>query len=148
MTNDSKDVECVVPETNRAGFLNRALSEHDMLEVPVALRSGRVHATENPLVTDDAGLQRPLTVGGGVDFDEFKDLIDHGYLVCMRTRRGSVRHFIIVYGCQTYPEYSLLIWDPAQGPDVIEADRFVSEYGPFTHKIISRRPGGSKAVRP
>jgi len=139
-TRDAETVGCLNAAMDRAGFLNRALRANGMLEVSIALRSGRTHVVEDVVVVDADGQQRPLVVGGSLDFDEFYDLILRGYLVCLRSRRRGLRHFIIVYGCQTYPEYSLLVWDPAQGGDVIEADRFEFEYGPFTHKIISRPP--------
>ncbi len=140
---------CQHTENDKEGFLHRALAEYDMLAGWVSLRSGRrrilrrKHTTvprpANPFLPDRSEADLAL-LDSSMDIAELDKLLQAGHLVCLRSRRGRARHFIIVYGCETYPDNSLLIWDPAHGTDVVEADRFMQEHGPFTHKIITRAP--------
>jgi hypothetical protein len=122
-------------EMDKPNFLNLVLRRHGMLEVSIARRARRRHPI--PGVTLNGA---ELVSGPELDFDEIKALLDHGRLVCLRRVRGKVRHFLIIYGCETYPDNDFYVWDPANGADVIEADRFEQEYGPFSHKIITRPP--------
>lgn len=123
---------CLNDEEDKQGFLNRALDKHGLLAGWVSLRSGRARTS-----TRIPPAEVP-TLDDGMDIDDFNKLLQKGHLICLRTRRRGSRHFIIIYGCETYPEYSLLIWDTAHGTDVIEADRLHLEHGPFTHKIVTR----------
>jgi hypothetical protein len=136
-----RQANCRNPDQDKEGFLYRALDELGMLAGSVSLRSGRVRTGKRLDASPDAAPEPPLN--RRMDIEAIDELLRAGHLICLRTRRRDSRHFIIVYGCETYPDYSLLIWDPAHGTDVIEADRFHLEHGPFTHKIITRAPQGT-----
>lgn len=148
---DAADLRCSCQHimNNKEGFLHRALAEYDMLAGWVSLRSGRRRILRRkrtpaprpaPPSLPDRNAADLALLDSSMDIEALDKLLRAGHLVCLRSRRGRARHFIIVYGCETYPDNSLLIWDPAHGTDVVEADRFMQEHGPFTHKIITRAP--------
>ena len=132
----AKLCNCATLESNRPDFLHRALHALGMLDFWVVLRSGQVRSFGGRRANAAAREEWERDM----DIEAFDRHLRNNQLICLRTRRNGARHFIIVYGCETYPDQSLLIWDPANGVDVIEADRFAQEHGPFTHKIITRAP--------
>jgi len=138
-------LDCTGDGWDRQGFLNRALRNLGMYETAIPMWTGRTHEIELETWQPDSRgvLTRTVqarTIGAELDFDEIAELIAANRLVCLRTLKNGRRHFILIYGIETYPESDLLIWDPANGADVVEADRLFDEYGPFSHKIVTRPP--------
>lgn len=154
---DTASRQCEITEAyDRQYYLGRALRELGALErmIPirstrsfrVLLRKPRPGSVPPTAPSGSIGQKRDeieveRSIGAGLDFDEIKELLDADRLVCLRTVKNGIRHFIIIYGCETYPDADLLIWDPVSGPEVIESDRLEHEYGPFSHKIVTRQPG-------
>jgi hypothetical protein len=128
-------VPCFSADTNRQYFLNRALRLLNMLERSIPVGSARMYE----IALNKREPERQM-IGAGLGFDDIEELLAADRVVCLRTTKKGARHFIIIYGCQSYPGNDLLVWDPASGPEVIEADRLMHEYGPITHKIITRPP--------
>jgi hypothetical protein len=153
---DAPPRQCQVHDAyDRQYYLGRALRELDALERMIPIRSQRSfrvllrkprpgsaqpNAPRGGIGQDRDEIEVERWIGAGLDFDETKELLDAGRLVCLRTVKDGIRHFIIIYGCETYPDADLLIWDPVSGPEVIGSDRLEHEYGPFSHKIITRQP--------
>lgn len=127
---------CINEEKNREGFLDLALKNLGLLEKTIVLGSGRSYAFD----CETAGEIERLTVSDTLDFDEIKTLIDRNRLVCLRIVRGDIRHFVVIFGYEAYPDNDLLIWNPSNGAEVVDFDGFWREFGPFTHKIITRPP--------
>ncbi len=127
-------LSCVNEEMDREGFLHLALRKLDLLEGYVVLGAGG--SLSVPGVLSATGL--PLVVSDALDFDELVALVDSRRMVCLRIARGDYRHFVIVYGYEAFPDNDLLIWNPAAGPEVVDFEGFWREFGPFTHKIITR----------
>jgi hypothetical protein len=135
-------LDCIDDDWNRQGFLNRALRNLGMYETSIPMWTSRTHDVELHAGTTGTPASRveTRTIGAELDFDEIAALIAANRLVCLRTIKNGRRHFIIIYGIETYPDFDLLVWDPANGADMVEADRLFDEYGPFTHKIVTRPP--------
>ena len=132
-----KVAPCVInPNMDREGFLYIALRKLGLLEGYVVLGSGK----SLPVAGVTTAEGDPLVASDALDFDEIKALVDNDRLVCLRIVRGDIRHFVIIYGYEAYPDNDLLIWNPAIGPEVVDFDGFWREFGPFTHKIITRPP--------
>ncbi len=135
------DFSCHNPDFDRQGFLNRMLARLGRLEVSLPMRASRSHHItlwETAPGTQKVVPSRDYMLQATVDVDQIARLLKDGRLVCFRSKRGGTRHFIIVYGCETYPDVSLLVWDPAKGSEIIEAEQFLHEFGPFTHMIVTR----------
>ena len=125
---------CVNSEMDREGFLHLALKKLGLLEGYVVLGSGKT--LEIPGLETASG--QALVVSDSLDIDEIRTLVDNRRMVCLRIVRGDIRHFVIIYGYEVYPDNDLLIWNPAVGPEVVDFDGFWREFGPFPHKIITR----------
>lgn len=120
---------------DRQGFLNLTLERLGVLEKSIVLGSGQW--VDIPAPTLPGGV---LAVGDQIDFDEIKALIDMKRPVCLRIVRREFRHFIVIYGYEGYPDNDLLVWDPAEGSDVVDFDILREMYGPFSHKLITKPP--------
>lgn len=125
---------------NREGFLNLTLNRMGLLEKSIVLGSGDYIDIPVPNTHGEY-----VHVDDTVDFDTIKSLIDLGRPVCLRIVRREFRHFIVIYGYEGYPDNDLLIWDPAEGSDVVDFDIFREMYGPFTHILVTKPPASPAA---
>lgn len=132
---ETNAVGCVHGDYDREWYLGETLSDLGLLERSVVLYSGKHHWVRIPSMP-----WMDVEVGDGLDFDEIKALINLDRPVCLRILRDGRRHFIVIYGYESYPDNDVLIWDPSEGPDVMDFNDLDSFYGPFTHKLITKPP--------